>query len=148
MTIQTNGKANRQIYEFKVLDYTNNSLTINEWLTPLDTALNIKATYLVFEQTNNGATAEDIELELILDGVVRTVSQTADSGVRYWIIINHFNVISTVLFGQQLMTSDFDQSASISSKSVKIRVRQTSTVDVTSASIEVNMLYHKLELQE
>ena len=46
---------------------------------------------------------------------------------------------------QQLLSLDADQSAPLETRSLGIRVRQTSAVDAVSAIIEVNMVYEVMQ---
>lgn len=138
------------MFEYQNLDYdttaTANPIVINTWYTALATTRNVKSYYLIVEQTNNGATVEDIEVELTIDGTVYVAATAMNSGALYYA---NFGIAAT--FGMtgivnQLLALDADQSAPLETKSLQIRVRQTSVVDLVTAQIEVNMVYETLEM--
>ena len=132
--------------EFKNLDYINNALTINTWYTPLDTTKNVKAHYIIVEQTNNGATNEDIVCELTIDGTIYTWTRGAVSARPYYLFFTAAGAVTDTDSKRQVLSFDNDQSAPLETRSLQIRVRQTSGVDVVSAQIEVNMVYATLEV--
>ena len=135
------------MFEYQNLDYLNDALTINVWYTPLATTRNVKAYYLIVAQTNNGAADEDIEVELTIDGTVYTVIKSMISGQVYYYRMTPIGTIdpgSTNPY--QMLSLDLDQSAPLETRSLGIRVRQTSAVDATGAVIEVNMVYATKEL--
>lgn len=138
----------RTMYEYQNLDYFNNAITINDWYAPLAETQDVKAWYLVMEQTNNGAAAEDIEVELTINGGAPIVAAigAAVSGTPYYIILGLWGVAGSTDVPQQLLALDVDQSAPLETRSLQVRVRQTTAVDGVSASIEVNMVYATLEV--
>ena len=129
-------------FEYRNLDYINTSLVQNTWYTALATTRNVRAWYLVVEQTNNGAAAENIEVELTIDGTSITDSQNMNSGDVHYLLLSDEGAIQwSVGSVRQILSLDADQSAPLQTRSLGIRVRQTSAVDVTSAIIEVNLVY-------
>ena len=139
------GSSNKQMFEYRNLDWIEDTLTINEWYTPLATTDNVKAFYLIVEQTNNGAADETLELELTINDVVYSRAVAARvSGTQYYITLDTNSDIGFATVNQ-ILSRDADQSAPLETRSLQIRVRQTSAVDVTSAQIEVNMVYATLE---
>jgi hypothetical protein len=135
------------------VDYLDTSLVIN---TPEDVSADLsggkpaKLWILSFEQTNNGATDEDIELDVTINGTAYTFSQTAVSGTVYYCYMSR-NLATgdfepTVTTDVVTMNSeDTDFSIPFVAASVGlIEVQQTSTVDGTSAQIEVNLSWEKL----
>lgn len=133
------------MFEYQNLDWISTSVDaiviLNKWYTPLTTTRNVKAWYLVVEQTNNGATNENIEVELNIDGTPLVYAAVANSGTTYYI---HFAFDGTLISGTgawQIGSLDVDQSAPLETRSLQVRVRQTSVVDITAAQIEVNMIY-------
>jgi|APSaa5957512576_1039674.scaffolds.fasta_scaffold49490_1 hypothetical protein len=138
------------MFEYANLDYDTsgiaNPIVINTWYTALETTKNVKAFYLVFEQTNNGATNETIVIELTIDGTVYTFSGSAASGDPRYVSFDANGDISVQGSIEQILALDLDQSAPLETRSLSIRVRQTTAVDVVSAVIEVNMVYATLEV--
>lgn len=137
------------------VDYLDTSLTINNFETVnADLGGNdpVRLWYILVEQTNNGATAEDIELEITINGTAYTWTASCASGV---INFGRFTYqLSAGDFETNLHTTantvgggeDADQSVPFIAETVGlIRVRQTSTVDGTAAQIEVNIKWDKLE---
>ena len=66
MTLQAQLDA-PPVPEFQNLDWISTSVDaiviLNKWYTPLPTVRDAKGWYLIVEQTNNGATVEDIVCE-------------------------------------------------------------------------------------
>jgi len=137
------------------VDYLDISLVINTWETviaDLSGGKPARLWYIIIEQTNNGATAEDLELEITINGTAYTITIPADSGTPYYV---------TMLFS--LVAGDFSFEGVTASRSVGdpvtyykampfvgvnvglIRIRQTTDVDITSAQIEVNIIWDRLE---
>lgn len=143
-------QGGQRVHEYKNLDYITtvvvDPIVINDWYTALETRRGIKAYYLIVEQNNNGAAAEDLEVELTINGIVYVASLGAlVSGTSYYVnatITAAFSVFATV---RQILSLDADQSAPLETKSLKIRVRQTTVVDGVSAQIEVNLVYEELQ---
>ena len=136
------------MYEYRNLDYDTSAtdpITINTWYVPLLPTANVKAYYLIVEQTNNGATDETLEVELTIDGTVFTDSGNRVSGTPYYILFDVNGGIWASGSVRQILSLDLDQSAPLEDVSIGIRVRQTSAVDAVSAIIEVNMVYATLE---
>ena len=134
------------MFEYRNLDWDNDDITQNIWYTALAPVANVKAWYLVVEQTNTGATAEDIVVELTIDGTVYTRAVNRASGVPMYMHMNQYNALDYQTDIRQMMSLDIDQSAPLETRSLGIRVRQTSAVDLVSAVIEVNMVYEQLEV--
>lgn len=136
------------------IDYIDTSLVINTWETVssnLSGGKPARIWYVLLEQTNNGATDEDIELEITINGTAYTFTQTAVSGTQYRLRFSYeltggdFNPVlstSAVMFGSA-GSGTFSVPFNCSSIGL-IRVRQTSAVDVTAAQIEVNIVWDKL----
>ena len=120
-------------------------IVINTWYTPFAVTRNVKAFYIIVEQTNAGAAAETIVAELTIDGTVYTWTQVAGSGTPYYLYFNTVGALTDAVSAHQLLSLDADQSAPLETRSLQIRVRQTSVVDLVSAIIEVNMVYSILE---
>ena len=136
------------MYEYRNLDYDTSAtdpITINTWYVPLLPTANVKAYYLIVEQTNNGATAEDIVVELTIDGTVVFASLGCASGTVYYMRLDEVGGLRFSGTVRQVLSLDDDQSAPLEDVSLGIRVRQTSAVDAVSAIIEVNMVYATLE---
>lgn len=140
-------KASRlAMFEYQNLDYdttgTANPIVINTWYTALATTRNVKGYYLIVEQTNNGATVETIATELTVNGTTYTnTDAAAASGVLQYMYFDENGALQNTGTAQQLMALDVDQSAPLETKSLQIRVRQTTVVDLTTAQIEVNLVY-------
>lgn len=135
------------------IDYIDTSLVINTWETivaDLSSGRPCQLGHMYIEQTNNGATAEDIELEITINGTAYTWTIAAASGTPYYLFIS-----------SALTAGDFQTASSATSYSVGtqvsslykpfnaayvslIRVRQTSDVDGISAQIEFNLAWDKL----
>ena len=143
------GGTSKVMFEYANLDYdtsgTANPLVLNVWYEALPVTRNVKAYYLIVEQTNAGATAETIVVELTIDGTVYTWTQVAGSGTPYYLYFNTVGALTDAVSAHQLLSLDADQSAPLETRSLQIRVRQTSVVDLVSAIIEVNMVYSILE---
>ncbi len=138
-----------QMFEYQNLDWISTDVdpivVLNKWYTPLLPTKNVKARYLVVEQTNNGAANETIEIELTINGTIYLLSILVGSGSEnYYSLDINGVIVSTV--SNQMLSLDADQSAPLETRSLGIRVRQTSVVDVVSAIIEVNMVYGILEV--
>ncbi len=120
---------------------------LNDWYTPLPLTRNVKAFYLIVEQTNNGATAENLEVELTVDGVVHLGTiPGATNGTPFYKYIDYSGGFWASATVRQILALDLDQSAPLETESLKIRVKQTSAVDAVSAQIEVNMVYATKEV--
>jgi hypothetical protein len=135
------------------VDYIDTSLTINNWETvvaDLSDGSRARLRFIMVEQTNNGATDETIELEITINRKPYTFTLSMVSGTLYF-----------CSFNQNLTAGDFTTSVgttnyaamSVSSTVANwfnaesvglVRVRQTTGVDGTSASIEVNIVWDKL----
>ena len=141
------------MFEYRNLDWDTSTdagvdpVVINTWYTPLATTRNVKAYYLMVEQTNTGATDETIAVELTVNGVVYNYSTSIASGSTWYA---YFYVSDGGLYLRnymsQLLSMDADQSAPLETRSLQVRVRQTTAVDAVSAIIEVNMTYATLEV--
>lgn len=136
------------------VDYIDTSLTINTWETvssDLSGGKPAKLWYIMIEQTNNGATAEDIELEITLNGTAYTWDPACDSGTIYYGVIiqslttSDFTTYEVSTSSINVAALDADHAIPFIAKSVGlIRTRQTSDVDGTSAQIEINIVWEKL----
>ena len=142
----------RSMGEYRNLDWDTDTdagvdpIVINTWYTAFETTRNVKAWYLIFEQTNNGASAESIEIEITIDGTVFTTgSINTASGSAMYVNLNADGDLGRSTTVRQLLSRDDDQSAPLETRSLSIRVRQTTAVDVVSAILEVNMVYQTLE---
>lgn len=139
------------------IDYIDNTITIS---TPETVIANLsggepcKLWYIIVEQTNNGATVEDIDLHITINGVVRTITFTAlPSGVPHYVICLITRTGATFTFGDggtAILTVgeplDIRNALPFRADSVGlITVEQTTAVDVTAASIEVNITWELLE---
>jgi hypothetical protein len=136
------------------VDYLDATLVINTWETvraDLSEGEPAKLWLIVLEQTNNGAAAEDLELEITINGTAYTWSITAASGTMYYCFID-----------DSLSGGDFATTQATNPRTVGIgfdvgnltvpfmvdtvgliRVRQTTAVDGVSAQIEVNIIWEK-----
>ena len=137
------------MFEYRNLDYDTSvvvdPIVQNTWYVALVPTSNVKAYYLIIEQTNDGAAAEDIEVELTIDNVAQVGSTNMASGTVHYVFLGINGTSGAVATSpRQLLSLDLDQSAPLETRSLGIRVRQTSAVDVTSAQIEVNMVYEVL----
>jgi hypothetical protein len=136
------GTRSTPTYEFQNIDWDTAVVVINDWNEPMPTEDNVKCWYLVVEQTNNGATAETLQLEITLaSGTPLTLNIAADSGNRYYIYYNLNGTLTSSTSIYTLGSLDPDNSVPIETSSMRIRIRQTTAVDVVSASIEVNVIY-------
>lgn len=136
-----------------------NPVVINTWYTvesDLSDGKPAKLGYILVEQTNNGATAEDLEIEITIinpDGSSETITWTitgATNGTPYFLYFANTLLASTfqpiqstsgfVAFGKSSADKSYFNVRAIS----QIRVRQTSAVDLVSAYIEFNMDWKKL----
>jgi hypothetical protein len=140
------------MWEYRNLDWDTatdvpiDPIVVNNWYTALETTRNVKAFYLIVEQTNNGAAAENIEAELTIDGTAYVCGiGGAASGTPYYVFADIDGALDQVGNVRQILSLDLDQSAPLETRSLQVRVRQTSAVDVVSAIIEVNMVYATLE---
>ena len=139
-----------QMFEYRNLDYdttvVEDPIILNKWYTALPTRRNVKAWYLVVEQTNNGAAAETIGVEVTVNGNVnnRNIAALVDNTPNY-MFFSELGFLSNQAAVRQLLALDDDHSAPLETRSLRIRVRQTTAVDVVAAQIEVNMVYATLE---
>lgn len=133
--------------EYQNLDYLNATIVQNTWYTPFASTRNVKAWYLIVEQTNNGATNENIVVELTINGTVYTRNiNNAVSGTAYYVFMFIDGTMTHGTGTRQMLSLDADQSAPLETRSLQIRVRQTTAVDPTAAQIEVNMVYATKEV--
>jgi len=142
----------------KPVDYLDTTLVINTWeeiKANLSAGKPVKLWYIILIQTNNGATAETIELEITINGTVYTWSVAADSGTTYYCVIGasltggDFTaavVTTSNTVGNE--PSDYEAVPFIAENVSLIRVRQTTNVDITTAQIEVNIIWEKLTAVE
>ena len=128
-------------------------IVINTWYTAtanLSGGKPAKLLYILVEQTNNGATAETIELEITINGTAYVFTAACDDGSEYYGRIRHYLVggdFDTVLSITQSLTNALSNAHSVAFIAEKvglIRVRQTTAVDAVAAQIEVNIVWEKL----
>lgn len=154
MSTRGSGAGNAHYWKSQPpVDYLDDTLTIDTWETvsaDLSGGMPAKLLVIIVEQTNNGATAETIELEMTIDGTAYTFTINANSGTKYYCVL-----LETLTAGDFTPNSttdvrtvsglDPDFASPFYAGSVGlIRVRQTTTVDGTSAQIEVNIMWEKL----
>ena len=137
------------------VDYIDTSLTINTFenvVADLSGGKPVRLWGIFVEQTNNGATAETIDLEITINGTAYEFTRSCDSGTPYYGAIR--SILTASDFTPQLNAStvttgsgDLGQYVAIpfvASSVGLIRVKQTTDVDGTSAQIEVNIVWEKL----
>jgi len=138
------------------VDYLDTTLVQNTWenvSADLSEGMPARLWYIIVEQTNNAASAEDLELEITINGTAYTASLGAiASGALNFVAVSA--VLTAGDFTLTDATSDMtamtatvntEKSIPFIAESVGlIRVRQTSDVDVTSAQIEVTIVWDKL----
>ena len=140
------------------IDFIDNTIVADAWeevTADLSEGKPAKLWRVIIEQTNNGAGAEDLELEMTINGVAYTITMGAMvSGARWYVFLNR-NLATGAL---ELIASAVAATMGATGLSVHIaipfvastvglvRVRQTSAVDVVSAQIEVNISWDKKEL--
>lgn len=133
------------MFEHQLLDFITTSVDAiviqNKWYTALPLTKNFKGLYLIVEQTNDGAADETIEVEYLIDGVALTPATLLGSGVATYHGINTYGAVVTNAAAIPMVFADFDQTFPLETKSLRLRVRQTSVVDAVAANIEVNMVY-------
>ena len=137
------------------VDYKDTSLTINTFenvVADLSGGKPARLKYFVIEQTNNGATAETVVLEITINGTAYTVSiAAAASGTPYYIHLLADLATGDFTFGSSpnpntcgTPYSQYDAVFFCAETVGLIRVKQTTDVDGTSAQIEVNITWDKL----
>ena len=140
------------------VDYIDTSLTINTFENvnaDLSGGKPAKLWFIVVEQTNNGATGETIELEITINGTAYTwtLNNIASGTPKYCCITKNLTTgdfttdYSSSIFavGNDPAGGETGLAIPFTAKSVGlIRVKQTSTVDGTSAQIEINIVWEKL----
>jgi len=139
------------------VDYIDTSLVQNAWenvVADLSEGRPARLLRIIIEQTNNGATPESLELEITINGTAYVFALACDSDTQYYGYINmnltagDFSPFLTATVVRPLAshTGVAVQSYPFVAASVGlIRVRQTTDVDVTSAQIEVNIVWDRLE---
>jgi len=138
------------------VDYIDTSLVQNNWenvVADLSGGKPARLWHIVIEQTNNGLTAEDIELEITINGTAYTVTVTADSGTRYYVVCQSDLSAGDFSFGTNTTAVTVGNPGYSTTVAIPfdaqnvglIRVRQTSNIDGTSAQIEVNIVWERLE---
>ena len=139
------------------VDYIDTTLTHNVWETAianLSGGKHIKIWIFKVEQTNNGATAEDLEVEITFNGTAYLISLNAmDSAEMYYLFVTVnltagdffiFHTTSEVSFGRGESIVSAMAIPFVADNASLVRVRQTSDVDVTSAQIEINISHEIL----
>ena len=111
--------------------------------------------YLIYvEQTNNGATVEDIEVEIDINGsTLNWTIPNAVSGTPYYLQIGHDQLLGdfdpvygTSIRGVLLGPASNSDLQPFTARTVGlIRAVQTTGVDAVAAQIEVNIVWDKLE---
>jgi len=137
------------------VDYIDTSLVQNTWenvVADLSGGKPARLWLIIVEQENNGATVETIELEITINGTAYTWTLTgiASGTPNYCYISTGLTAGDfTTANGATIYTvlaADPDLSVPFTVESVGlIRVRQTTDVDGTSAQIEVNVVWDRLE---
>jgi len=135
------------------IDWDDATIVQNTWEevdADLSAGQPAKLLYVTVEQTNNTATVEDIELEITINGVANTWSLGAIvSGAIHFcgLTIEGVTVDQTGAV-RMVRALDDDHSVPLAAENIgMIRVRQTTTVDGVSASIEVNIVWDKKVVQ-
>jgi len=138
------------------IDYLDTTIVQNAWETvvaDLSGGMPARLCFVVIEQTNNGAAAETLELEITINGTAYTLTISADSGTRYFGFCEidlaagdfNFTLFPTSQYSFGSPGFSINRQIAFCTESVGlIRVRQTTDVDVTSAQIEVNIVWDKL----
>ena len=137
----------------KPVDYLDDSLVQNTWenvVADLSEGLPARIWFIILEQTNDGATAEDIELEVTIEGTTKTWSGTLDSGSQYYGFLDKNGDPQFHVANAQCTLRDVQPTGDVAIGGTYrdvglIRVRQTSDVDGVSAQIEVNVVWDKME---
>jgi len=140
------------------VDYLDTSLVQNAFenvVADLSAGKPVRLWFITVEQTNNGATIETIELEITINGTAYTWTLVGiASGTETYCFLNEkltagdfaTQFTASVVSALNVGAGDVDFSIPIMAASVGlIRVRQTTDVDVTSAQIEVNIVWDRLE---
>ncbi len=138
------------------VDYIDTSLVINTWETvvaDLSEGKPARLWLIHVEQTNNGATDETIELEITINGTTYTCTLTgiASGEINYvrvdrTAIAGDFRLIHTATGVSVGYAHSNDGTVPFTADSIElIRVRQTTDVDITSAQIEINIVWDMLE---
>lgn len=139
------------MFEWRNLDFSTadivDPLVINTWYEALPLTRNIKMLYCQVEQTNNGAAPEDLEVEFTIDGAVinRALPGEVSGATNYMIVNTLRQLLGSGPAARMILANDPDQAAPLETRSLRIKVRQTSAVDLVSAFIEVNANYFTLE---
>ena len=144
------------------VDYLDTSITINVWETieaDLSESAPAQLWYILMEQTNNGATVETLELEMTMPhpvtGVMTPYTVTIAgmvSGTIYYVYRNRSLVAGDFNFlgaNSHQSLGDIFLNSNVAVPFVAgsvglVRVRQTTAVDITSAQIEVNIVWDRL----
>ena len=137
------------------VDYLDTSLTINTWenvTADLSAGKPARLWYIQIVQTNNGATAETVVIEITVNGVAltRTLTGIANT-VKHYVYVTEsqttgkFTLWSGTVANTVGNGIDPDAGRYLTAESIGlIRVKQTTAVDVTTAQIEVNIVWDKL----
>lgn len=151
-------KANEEFITQPPIDFIDTTIVISNWETVSANLSNGKAAelFLIYvEQTNNGATVEDLEIEITINGTAYTWTiSNAVSGTPYYLQIGHnltagdfTPVQGTSIRGVLLGPASDNDLRPFRAKTVGlVRVRQTTAVDVVAAQIEMNIVWNKLEV--
>lgn len=139
------------------VDYLDTSLVMNNFenvSADLSEGVPARIWYIRVEQTNNGVTAEDVELEITINGTAYTVGLAGiASGTPMYVRLiadlaaGDFSFVDYATLYQLGDGLGAQQTAiPFTADSIGlIRVRQTTGVDPVAAQIEVNIIWDKLE---
>lgn len=136
------------------VDFEESTVVINTWyevVADLGSDKNVRCWFILVEQTNNGGTNETIEVEVEIDGTPYTCSQSLASGTRGSVLVLHtltggdFTLYLTPTDATTMRGINTSNGIPFIGKIGRIRVRQTTDVDLTSAKIEVNITHDLLE---
>ena len=103
MSIKRSGSTLKWWKRQPPIDWIDTSIVQDAWETvtsDLSSGKKAKIFVCLVEQTNNGATAEDLEIEITINGTAYTWSLTANSGTPYYLFMN-----ATTLSGTDFLES-------------------------------------------
>lgn len=151
---RTSGAGNKFWKTQLPIDFIDTSLTINDWMEispDLSEGKPAKLWFLILKQTNNGTSAEDIDLEVTINGTAYVFTGTLTNATNYYGVIDRnldtgdFSPILDATANTCIGAYSNVHAIPFVAESVGlIRVQQTTNVDGTSAQIEVNIAWEKL----